>query len=57
MTMYIYKYTVTFLAPKMCDIVNRSQKAARDSPQFEILGHVIVNAKVIDVPDAFTAKP
>ena len=28
-----------------------------NSPEFEILGHVKANAKDIDVPDAFIAKP
>lgn len=51
-----------FLAPKMCDIrrnstVKKQRGIKINSPEFEILGHVIANAKDIDVLDAFIAKP
>ena len=62
MTMYIYKYIVTFFGSKNVRYPSKfnckkQREIKINSPEVEILGHVIANAKDVDVPDAFIAKP
>lgn len=63
MTTYIYKiiYCYFFASKNVRYPSKFNRKKQREikinSPEFEILGRAIVNAKDIDVPDAFITKP